>query len=38
MEPSKKGKEGKGGSDRAVKREGEAAANGGERLQSLFRA
>jgi hypothetical protein len=32
MELSKKGKKGKGGRYRAVKREGEAAENGGERL------
>jgi hypothetical protein len=38
MEPSKKGKEGKGGRNRAVKREGEAAGKGGGRLQTPFRA
>jgi hypothetical protein len=37
MEPSKKGKDGKGGRDRTVKREGEAAGNGGGRLQLPFR-
>jgi hypothetical protein len=38
MEWPKKGKEGKGWRDRAVKSEGEAAGNGGGRLQPPFRA
>jgi hypothetical protein len=35
MEPSKKGKKGKSGRDRAVKREREVAGNGGGRPASI---